>query len=89
MATSLLEKPARKLGPLGSPAISVRRVTKRFGAVTAVEDLSFEVRPGVRHEVHARPPSPGGLPAPTTMPRRSIGRGCNRRSAVRPASAGW
>ncbi|HEU4526807.1 MAG TPA: ABC transporter ATP-binding protein [Actinomycetota bacterium] len=33
--------------PLGSPAISVRGVTKRFGDVTAVEDLSFEVRPGV------------------------------------------
>lgn len=42
-----MEKPAREPGPLGSPAISVRRVTKRFGAVTAVEDLSFEVRPGV------------------------------------------
>jgi ABC-2 type transport system ATP-binding protein len=33
--------------PLGSPAISVRGVTKRFGPVTAVDDLSFEVRPGV------------------------------------------
>ncbi|HSD48468.1 MAG TPA: ATP-binding cassette domain-containing protein [Actinomycetota bacterium] len=33
--------------PLGSPAIAVRGVTKRFGEVTAVEDLGFEVRPGV------------------------------------------
>jgi ABC-2 type transport system ATP-binding protein len=32
--------------PIGSPAIAVRALTKRFGAVTAVEDLSFEVRPG-------------------------------------------
>jgi ABC-2 type transport system ATP-binding protein len=33
--------------PIGSPAISVREVTKRFGSLTAVDDLSFEVRPGV------------------------------------------
>jgi ABC-2 type transport system ATP-binding protein len=33
--------------PLGSPAISVRNLTKRFGGVRAVDDLSFEVRPGV------------------------------------------
>jgi ABC-2 type transport system ATP-binding protein len=33
--------------PLGSPAISVRGLTKRFGPVTAVDDLSFEVQPGV------------------------------------------
>ncbi|MET0801097.1 MAG: ABC transporter ATP-binding protein [Actinomycetota bacterium] len=32
--------------PIGSPAIGVRALTKRFGAVTAVDDLSFEVRPG-------------------------------------------
>jgi ABC-2 type transport system ATP-binding protein len=30
----------------GSPAIVVRGLTKRFGDVTAVQDLSFEVRPG-------------------------------------------
>ena len=29
-----------------SAAISVRGLTKRFGSVTAVDDLSFEVRPG-------------------------------------------
>ncbi|MFL5766509.1 MAG: ABC transporter ATP-binding protein [Actinomycetota bacterium] len=32
---------------IGSPAIAVRGLTKRFGAVTAIEDLTFEVRPGV------------------------------------------
>ena len=32
---------------IGSPAISVRGVTKRFGSIAAVDDLSFEVRPGV------------------------------------------
>jgi ABC-2 type transport system ATP-binding protein len=31
---------------LGSPAIAVRGLTKRFGAVSAVDDLTFEVRPG-------------------------------------------
>jgi ABC-2 type transport system ATP-binding protein len=30
----------------GEPAIVVEAITKRFGAVTAVEDLSFEVRSG-------------------------------------------
>ena len=33
--------------PLGSPAISVRGVSKRFGKVTAVDNLSLEVHPGV------------------------------------------
>jgi ABC-2 type transport system ATP-binding protein len=31
---------------VGSPAISVRGLTKRFGDVTAVDDLTFDVRPG-------------------------------------------
>jgi ABC-2 type transport system ATP-binding protein len=31
---------------IGSPAIAVRGLTKRFGDVTAIEDLTFEVRPG-------------------------------------------
>src|ERR671914_2720924 len=31
---------------VGSPAIVARGLTKRFGRVTAVHDLSFEVRPG-------------------------------------------
>ena len=29
--------------PIASPAIVARGLTKRFGAVTAVEDLSFEL----------------------------------------------
>jgi len=32
--------------PLSGPAIEVRRLVKRFGAVTAVEDLSFTVEAG-------------------------------------------
>jgi ABC-2 type transport system ATP-binding protein len=32
---------------IGTPAIAVRGLTKRFGSLTAVDDLSFEVRPGV------------------------------------------
>ena len=39
-------EPATRHG-IGSPAIVVRGLTKRFGAVTAIEDLTFEVRPGV------------------------------------------
>jgi ABC-2 type transport system ATP-binding protein len=31
---------------LGTPVIVARGLTKRFGAVTAVDDLSFEVKPG-------------------------------------------
>ena len=31
---------------IGSPAIAARGLTKRFGRVTAVDDLSFEVVPG-------------------------------------------
>jgi ABC-2 type transport system ATP-binding protein len=46
MATRRTETPSGR-EPLGSPAISVRNLTKRFGGVTAVDDLSFEVRPGV------------------------------------------
>lgn len=33
-------------GTLASPSIVARGLTKRFGSVTAVSDLSFEVRPG-------------------------------------------
>ncbi len=32
--------------PAGMPTITVRDLTKRFGAVEAVRDISFEVRPG-------------------------------------------
>jgi ABC-2 type transport system ATP-binding protein len=38
--------PAGATRQIGSPAIVARGLTKRFGAVTAVQDLSFEVRPG-------------------------------------------
>ena len=31
---------------VGSPAIVARRLTKRFGSMTAVDGLSFEVVPG-------------------------------------------
>ena len=48
MATRMTEAPpATDREPLGSPAISVRGLTKRFGTITAVDDLDFEVRPGV------------------------------------------
>ena len=46
-ARSTTDRPSVESAPLGSPAISVRGVTKRFGKVTAVRDLSLEVHPGV------------------------------------------
>ena len=46
MATSLAETSMGR-EPLATPAISVRNLTKRFGGVTAVDHLSFEVRPGI------------------------------------------
>jgi ABC-2 type transport system ATP-binding protein len=36
----------RSVDELGSPAVVARQLTKRFGSVTAVENLSFEVHPG-------------------------------------------
>jgi ABC-2 type transport system ATP-binding protein len=33
-------------GPAGAPAILAAGLTKRFGAITAVDDVSFAVRPG-------------------------------------------
>jgi ABC-2 type transport system ATP-binding protein len=47
MRTATTAAAAAGRAVIGSPAIVVRGVTKRFGSVTAVEDLSFEVRPGV------------------------------------------
>lgn len=41
-----VERGAIRVVRVGSPAISVRGLTKRFGDLTAVENLSFEVRPG-------------------------------------------
>src|SRR5262245_17623092 len=46
-ATSRTDRASVERTPLGSPAISVRGLTKRFGKVTAVDDLSLEVHPGV------------------------------------------
>ena len=46
-ASSTMDWPSAQRAPLGLPAISVRGVTKRFGRLTAVEDLSLEVHPGV------------------------------------------
>jgi ABC-2 type transport system ATP-binding protein len=46
-ANSTTDRPLVERARLGSPAISVRGVTKRFGKVTAVHDLSLEVHPGV------------------------------------------
>lgn len=37
---------APRQAPAGPPVIEVNRLTKRFGPVTAVDDLSFAVRPG-------------------------------------------
>jgi ABC-2 type transport system ATP-binding protein len=37
---------ARRNEAIGSPAITVRGLTKRFADVIAVDDLTFEVRPG-------------------------------------------
>jgi ABC-2 type transport system ATP-binding protein len=37
---------AQRRRPAGPMAIEVNRLTKRFGSVTAVDDLSFTVRPG-------------------------------------------
>ncbi|HET8526095.1 MAG TPA: ATP-binding cassette domain-containing protein [Actinomycetota bacterium] len=46
-AYSTAGRPSVERTPLGSPAISVRGLTKRFGSVRAVDDLSLEVHPGV------------------------------------------
>src|SRR5262245_4705707 len=46
-ASSTTDRPSVERTPLGSPAISARGLTKRFGWVRAVEDLSLEVHPGV------------------------------------------
>ena len=46
-ASSTANRHSAGRAPLGSPAISVRGVTKRFGKVTAVDDLTLDVHPGV------------------------------------------
>jgi ABC-2 type transport system ATP-binding protein len=45
MTTMLVDAPEGAI-TVGSPAIVARNLTKRFGDVVAVDDLSFEVRPG-------------------------------------------
>ncbi|HVF08487.1 MAG TPA: ATP-binding cassette domain-containing protein [Actinomycetota bacterium] len=46
MHTTTMPGAGPTIDPVGSPAIAARGLTKRFGAVTAVDDLTFEVRPG-------------------------------------------
>ena len=46
MRDTLIHTPEANLPGLGTPVIVARGLTKRFGSVTAVDDLSFEVRPG-------------------------------------------
>jgi ABC-2 type transport system ATP-binding protein len=45
MANETLQE-ATQADQVGSPAIAVRGLTKRFADITAVDDLTFEVRPG-------------------------------------------
>jgi len=46
MRDTLIHTPGASPPGLGTPVIVARGLTKRFGAVTAVDDLSFEVKPG-------------------------------------------
>jgi ABC-2 type transport system ATP-binding protein len=46
MDTTTSAAPTGTARSIGSPAIAARGLTKRFGRVRAVDDLSFEVRPG-------------------------------------------
>ncbi len=46
MDTTTSPAPTGTARSIGSPAIAARGLTKRFGRVQAVDDLSFEVRPG-------------------------------------------
>ena len=46
MNTTTSAAPTGTARSIGSPAIAARGLTKRFGRVQAVDDLSFEVRPG-------------------------------------------
>jgi ABC-2 type transport system ATP-binding protein len=46
--TPMQERPTNGIPPksVGDPAIAVRDVSKKYGAITAVDGLSFEVHPG-------------------------------------------
>ncbi len=46
MDTTTSRAPSGVVRPIGSPAIAARGLTKRFGRVHAVNDLTFEARPG-------------------------------------------
>ena len=46
MRDTLMPTPHVSPTALGTPVIVARGLTKRFGSVTAVDDLSFEVKPG-------------------------------------------
>ena len=46
MTTTIPARTPHQWDGSGSPAIAARGLTKRYGDVTAVHDLSFDVRPG-------------------------------------------
>jgi len=46
MAETVMEEPAAAGAAAGSPFFAVRNLSRRFGALTAVDGLSFEVRRG-------------------------------------------
>ena len=53
-------------GADAAPAIAARGLTRRFGSLTAVDDLSFTVRPGVcvkRCQMLSPAPSASGEPS--------------------------
>jgi len=43
--------------PADTPAISIRHLSKRYGRLLAVDELSLEVRPGEIFGFLGRPPS--------------------------------
>src|SRR5947209_3367029 len=40
------ERPPRSLGAMSSPPVRLHHVSKRYGRIAAVDDLSFQIRPG-------------------------------------------
>jgi len=47
----------RVTDPADTPAISIRHLSKRYGRLLAVDELSLEVRPGEIFGFLGRPPS--------------------------------
>jgi iron(III) transport system ATP-binding protein len=45
-ATQLLDRPSIEPAPVARPAVDFRSVSKHYGAVTAVDDVSFTIAPG-------------------------------------------